>query len=772
MSDNKNFKTVYIDESNDSKLVVRELFERYSRYWKFFLLSLAVSFCVAFIYLYFTPKRYQVSTSILVDDENENGYTSELSVFKDLELLSGSNTTIITEMGILKSRALIARVVKELGIHISYSKREKFKDIELYRAKAPFRVTILDDGRLVDKLDTTLIVTGLTEEQFSIKNSNGDLVVSGNLGESLKCDFGDILVTPNNVNIPYIGEEIKVTIEPVNSKANYYRDKIRIAPESKNSNLLIITLFDKNINKATDILNQLVKQYNLDAISTKSQIAENTEEFINRRLDIISENLSSVDKEIESFKIENNLTDISKEIGLNLNVQSEIESNILKLNTQIKLTDYLIDYIKDNPDRLLPSKMGLEGNSVNQNISNYNMLVLEKNRMKDIAGTANPVIANLNQQIVGLKSIIVQSLMDLKSANTFSLEELKGQESKLTSKISDSPIQERKIKEIQRQQQIIETLYLYLLQKREENSISLAAIQPNSKMIDSADGSSIPIYPVKPIVYLIAFLSGIGIPFIYITLHSLLNNKVQSVEDIEGLIQAPIIGSIPMVKNMKNVLITEDDQFILTESLRTLRTNVNFMLTGNQNESNVIFVTSTIANEGKTFIAINLAASLSLLKKKVLLIGADIRKPKIAHYLKVSSKKGLTHYLMNSESEVYELIISNDDLTFDIIDSSIPAPNPTELLMNNRFDKLIAFSREHYDFIVVDTAPVGNITDTLLISKNADLFLYVVRENFVDKRLLKIPNDLYNNQRLPNLSILLNATNKLNARYSYGGYNE
>ncbi|MDH5412999.1 MAG: polysaccharide biosynthesis tyrosine autokinase, partial [Flavobacteriaceae bacterium] len=503
--------------------------------------------------------------------------------------------------------------------------------------------------------------------------------------------------------------------------------------------------------------------------------AKNTDIFINNRIEDISVELTNLDKGVETYKTENKLSDMASEAGLVLESNAELTNRIVDLTSQIKLIDYLIKYMKTNKDDLIPSNLGMLNESAGLNTETYNRLLLERDRLLRGANASNPIVINLNDQIAQLRESIDQSLRNSKSSLAIALNEARIQENRLDTKISSAPKKEREIRDIQRQQQIIETLYLYLLQKREENSISLAVTAPNAKIIDRAYGSDIPVSPKKMIVYIVALILGFIVPFMIIYIRMLLDNKIHALEDVEGVVKAPILGDIPTTKSEKKVIISEQDRSNVAESFRLLRTNVNFMLPRDLNEGKTIFITSTIGGEGKTFIAINLASALALLNKKVLLIGADIRKPKIATYLKTKQEKGLTHYLIDSSLKVKDVIVPHKETNLDVLESGVIPPNPSELLTNGRFDQVIAYGKTNYDYIIIDTAPVNIVTDTLLLGHHADLFVFVIRANFLDKRLLKIPKTMYENKRLPNMAILINDTNYEKRGYGYGygyGYGE
>lgn len=775
MQDDNKYKTYYIDDSEpqDDEINIREVFEKYSFHWKWFVVGTIFALIVAFIYLRYASYQYEVTATILIDDEEKGSITSELSAFEDLGILKSAKTSLETEMGILKSRTLMENVIKDLNLNITYFSKGRIAKREIYKKEVPVNINFFISDSVLHQLDTSFSISGWSDNKISLINSDGEKVTTKGFGEKIICDFGDIIITPVKIKNNDVGEEIFVKISPVKEVANKYREILNIVPESKQSNLLILTVRDPVRLKAKEILDNLIWQYNKNAVEDKSQIAKNTDKFINERLEIISGDLSDVDLGVEEFKTKNRLTDLAAEAGIILQSTSELNKKIVELNTQIKLTDYMINYVKNSKDDLIPTNLGLpdESNTINTNTDNYNKLMLERNRLMANSSELNPIVINLTDQISKYKESIIQRLVNLKSSLQISLDENKKQELRSSQRTTLAPKQEREIRDIQRQQQIIETLYLYLLQKREENSITLAVTAPNAKIIDSAEGSDIPVSPKKIIVYLVALLMGVLIPFIIIYIRFFLDNKIHILEDVENVVKAPILGDIPTTKSEKKVIISEQDKSNVAESFRLLRTNVNFMLPRDLKGGKTIFITSTIGGEGKTFIAINLASAMALLNKKILLIGADIRKPKIATYLKTKQEKGLTHFLIDSSLKVTDVIAHHKETNLDVLESGVIPPNPSELLTNGRFDEVIAHGKANYDYIIIDTAPVNIVTDTLLLGHHADLFVFVIRANFLDKRLLKIPKTMYENKRLPNMAILINDTNYEKRGYGYGyGY--
>ncbi len=765
---------LFVDEES---INYREALEKYVYRWKWFVLCAIIAVISAYVYLRYTPNEYKVSTTILVADEKNGSLSSELSAFEDLGLLGGSTISIDNEIGLLKSKSLMERAVKEVGLNVGYYGEGRVRTTELFQQKSPIKINFFAKDSVFYNLDTTFYVQLKSATNFILKGSDGNQISEHIFGENIATSMGNLVITPTKINTLSNIKEVLVVISPLKRVVDNYANKIEIELLYKKSSLIALSLKDEIKIKAQVLLNTLVRQYNNDAVEDKSLMSNNTNDFINQRLIIIENDLSKVDKGVEEFKTTNKLTNITSEASLVLQTNAALEQKILELNTQLKLSAYVADYMASNSEGLIPANLGLADVSISASSLQYNTLIIERNRLLKSTRKQNPIIINLESQITELRASIAQSLLNLNSSLNIALNDAVQQENRLNSKITSVPKQEREFRDIQRQQQIIETLYLYLLQKREENAISLAATLPNAKIIDAADGSDIPVSPKRKIVYLAALMLGFVVPFLFFYIVFLLDNKVQTSKDIEAVVKAPILGEIPKCENGDKVVVNNEEKGAVAEAFRMLRTNIAFMLSNVKNENKTIFITSTVGAEGKTFVAVNLAAVLALSNKKVLLIGADIRKPKIKEYLNAPfDNKGLTHFLMDTSLKVKDVIVRNEDAKFDILHSGIIAPNPSELLMNGRFDEVLAYGKEFYDFVIVDTAPIKVVTDTLLLSYTADLFVYVIRANYLDKRLLEIPAKLYSDKRLKNMAVLLNDVNiEKGFGYGYGygyGYGE
>lgn len=745
----------------------REKFEKYAYNWKWFLISIFIFSLGAYAYLKFIPKQYTVTSTILINDENSKGLPSELSAFEDLGLTTLSKTSVDNEIGMLKSFSLMESVVKKLGTNITFYEKGMISNNELYKNEIPFIINFLLKDSLVYSKDTTFSILALTPAKFVLKNSRGTVSKVYLFGENVQTDFGNITITPAGLKNLKKGEEIVVKVVPIKNIIEDLRKNIEVKTMFKKSSLIQLILKAPIKLKSQDILNNLVQQYNKDAVDDKLFIGKSTNLFINERLNLIKNELSNVDQGVENFKKNNQLTDIDSESSLILQNNAELEKKIVDLNTQVRVAEYVTDYVNKNTEQIIPSNLGLSDDAVSTNSARYNELLIERNRILKSSSKKNPVIINLDEQLKQLRTGISHGLQNLKASLNIALNNTKKEEDKVFSRIYSAPKQERQFKEFQRQQQIIETLYLFLLQKREENAISLAVTAPKAKIIDFADGSNRPTSPKLILVIITALSLGLLLPFTVLYIIYFFDNKVQSIKDIESIIKAPIIGEIPKTVRGSKIVIHDNDKESISESFRMLRTNINFMLSKIKGRAKIIFIMSTIVGEGKTFTTLNLASVIALSNKKVLLIGGDIRKANSNEYINQNIGNGLSNFLIDNSLKVSDVIERSLEGNFDILNSGTVPPNPSELIMNGRFDEIFAYAKDNYDYVVVDTAPIKMVTDTLLLSHYADLCLYVIRLNNLDKRLLEIPKKMFNEKRLPNMAILINGVD-LKRGYGYG----
>jgi capsular exopolysaccharide synthesis family protein len=773
-------KSIY---SNNNQLI--NTLDLYVSKWKYILLFLILTLGCAYLYLRYATYEYSTTASIKIQEDKKTNPMSEISAFQSVGLFSSDFGKIEDEAQILKSRTLIDQVVKDLRLNMSFFVKGKIKDKEVY-LNPPININFFERDSIIHQVDTTLYVQFVSDDKFTLSGYNTNEIIELNssqgvsehsFGDKISTGFGDIIITPNLGNYgTENGRFIKIKLTPINEVIESYIEKIKIQT-TVNSRIIKFTLNESSVNKAEYIINKLIEKYNQDVVNDKEEIVKITSDFISSRLEVVAQELEQVDLTAENMKQTNRLSDLGAQSSIFLQSEKENEAKLVATTNQIQIVDYMADYLEENNDNsdLLPANVGITDNGVNQLTKSHNDLVLQRNRILKNSSEKNPTVINLNNQIRDLKDNLNRSLENIRSANEITLQNLNREDARISSQIYSAPKKERQFRDISRQQSIKESLYLYLLQKREETAISLGMSSPNAKIIDYAFSTTLPVSPKKAITYLAAFLLGLVIPISFIYFLDLIDTKVHTKADVEKIVNAPFIGDIPQSSvKKKSRLISKVDYSPKAEAFRMLRTNISFILKDKSDKlANTIFVTSTTSQEGKSHTSINLARSLSFSNLKVLIVETDIRVPKVEDYLDVKGKKGITDYISDDNLSIDEVTFTvNDSEYLDVIPSGTIPPNPSELLMSHRVKSLFEQVKKKYDYIIVDTAAVGLVTDTLLISQFADMFIYVVSANKLDKRQLHVAQTMHEEKRLPNMTILLNGTSKRSGYgygYGYGG---
>jgi len=764
-------------EEETSEISIREVLDKYLRYWPWFLILTSLMLGMAFLYLKLAPKTFKTISSIIINDE-KNGANSDASGYMDVGVFSGLKTnSIANELGLLMSKRLMLNAAKALDLNVQYLDDSGFLVTELYD-QSPIKIQLLrfDEkalNRSINAKQNTFRIRKKGEDGFEFINETTQASELTSYATPISLAFADFVVQPNEDADAYATkwESVLVTFVSLSSVAEGYAKKLNVEVLEEKSTLIELSLEDRVKKKAEDILNQLVYEYNREAIEDKNLIAKNTADFIDERLQIINKELDSVESGKENFKEQNRLTDIGAESSMLIQNVSQYNKEQSQLQNQLELTSSMLNYVDSEKFNLFPSNLGLEETSVNQIIEQYNDLVLERNKLVSSSTENNPVVLNLTEQISQLKNSLKYNLENTRNNLMISEDNLRKKSGALGFQMSQIPGQERQVRGIERQQGIKEALYLYLLQKREENTLALSVTAPKAKLVDPAYSTGGSISPSPKVVLGVAFLLGLLLPISVIRGKELLNNKIQKKADIEMVIKdIPIIGELPRIGKKEHEFILKNDRSMLAESFRILSANLQYTTIHkpDQKGGKKIFITSTIKGEGKTFVAINLAITLALSGKKVILLGCDLRNPQLHRYDKgLKNVLGISDYLINKEqnlSHLYQDTILHESLKV-LPSGSIP-PNPAELFQLERMGTLFEELQKEFDYIVVDTAPAMLLADTFLINKYAEVTLCVIRSGVTNHNSLEFIKDTQKNGKLKNLNLVLNDL-KLN-NFAYG----
>ncbi|RED47081.1 capsular exopolysaccharide synthesis family protein [Winogradskyella eximia] len=761
-----NFKSFDDDNSIDLKQEV----SKFLRYWPWFVLALFIALISAYVYLRFAPRIYQTSAKMKILDESE-GLELPTSAF----VFKRVNINLENEIQILTSYLILEKVSKELNLNTSFYEEGTIQTAQI--AQLPFNYEqIIHPDSISTGLSYSVIVK---EKNFEITNLNTDKTfkLSNNGLENSKYNLPFNLKLENSASLNKIlGKKFIIKYGPLKSSALKLKSRIKVEPVGEQSDLLELSIKGESKELSELILNKLMDVFNKDGINDRQLVSKNTLEFIDERFVFLAEELDSIEIDRKDFKQQNNLVDLAADAELGLQQRTKSDEEVFKIETQIALAQLVQQALKsDSGKGLLPSNIGIDNSGINGLIAEYNLVILERDKLTGSAGVNNPTVMLIESKIDDLRTNLTQSLNSYNQQLQVSQNQLKGRNRKFVGQVAQIPEKDRLLRAIERQQKIKESLYILLLQKREEAAINLAITEPSIKVVDFAISGSGPISPKSNIVYAGAILGGLLIPFGVLYLIFMLDTKLHSKEDINNINpKIPVIGEIPDVKKTKDILFSDPNaRTALAESFRILSSNVDYILPVRDNKkAKVIYCTSTIKGEGKTYISVNLSLALSSINKKVLLIGADLRNPQIhTHIHQEKHKPGLSNYLHDINYDWKDSLIRGFDKHPNhhiILSGSIP-PNPAQLLTNGRFKKLIEEAKDEYDYIVVDTAPTILVTDTMLISQLADATIYLARANYTEKNLLRFSKDLSESGKLKNMAYVVNS---VGASKSYGyGYN-
>ena len=756
----------------------KALFFKYLIHWKWFVASIVVCLIGGWIYLHYTTPVYSITGSVIIKDNKKNNSVSTgLADLEDLGFYSSTNN-FDNEVEVLHSLTLLKKVVEELDLYINYRTRENLRPVELYK-DTPVKVWLTPEE--AEKLPNGAAVLEV------VLKPGGKLSVSTEIDEQefkqdfnklpalLTTPYGTFSFTPGDSAIVEKEQEITVTVAAPRIMANGYANALSVEPTSKTTTIAQITLQNTSPQRGVDFINKLIEIYNRDANDDKNEVASKTAEFIDERIKIINGELGTTEKELETFKRDAGLTDLKSDAQLALSENSEYEKKRAENSTQLRLVQFLSEYA-NNPDHayeVLPVNVGLTDTGLTELINRYNEMLLERKRLLRTSSESNPVVVNLDASIRAMRSNVQTTILSVQKGLMITKADLERQAGKYAGRITSAPGQERQLVSISRQQEIKAGLYLMLLQKREENAITLASTANNARIVDEAQAELFPVSPKGKLIYLIAFVLGIAIPVGIIYIIELLRYKIEDRSDVKKLTTVPIIGDIPASDNMPkegSVVVRENQNDMMAETFRNVRTNVQYMLGSNQK---VVLITSTTSGEGKSFVAANLAISFALLGKKVVIVGLDIRKPGLNKAFQMSHKEdGITRYLADPEHTDLMSLLQQSNVTpnlYILPGGAIP-PNPTELVARDSLVQAVDRLKKEFDYVILDTAPIGMVTDTQLISRVADMSIYVCRAGYTPKAGYLFINELRDHKKLPNLCTIINDVNIKTGKYGYGTY--
>ena len=756
------------------------------RWW--YVLTLAICIVCAAFYLYKTPSTYSRSAKIIINEDAQD------ATLRDIANISGfagqgSSVNVNNEVEAFSSPDLMKTVVERLGLQTSYVEHQFMREREFYN-NSPIELSIIDPlvmssfSFVVEKgKDSTFVLTDFTIGPDKLKKTT----IEGALGDTLSTPVGSIAIMPS-IYADNWNDDITVSWVNSKAKAKAYAQNLKASVPGKQTSVVVLTLEDKYPGRAENILNTLIDVYNDQWVHDKNRAARNTTEFINERLVVIEQELGGIETDLKEYKEENKLTDMEALSQSYLEESSEYATKSFEVNNQLAIAQYIRDYLTEpaNATALIPSNSGLTSTDIENQIAEYNQIVLQRDKLIASSSEQNPLISDLTAAMQSIKTAIIRSIDNLLATLNLQAEKIRTQEDMIMARIASSSGQQMELLSIERQQKVKESLYIYLLQKREENEIASLVNVSNTRLIMSPTGSASPVSPNKMMILLVAIILGMGIPFAVIFLSRIMDTTVANKKDLSGL-SIPFLSEIPQMKsslqrNLANigrhkfdnqncrVVVKKGSRNVINEAFRVLRTNLDMML-GKDSNGEAIMVTSFNPNAGKTFITMNMAASMALKGQKVLMMDLDLRKATLSKSMD-KNNEGVVSYLIGKHDNLDKLIQNVDD-NLDLLSVGTIPPNPAELLLSERFTEMLSSLKGKYRYIFLDCPPVDIVADTAIISQSADVSIFVMRSGIMDKRALPAVEELYHEKKYNRMAVVLNGVYtraKGYGKYGYGHY--
>ena len=775
---NKTFPTNGETEEQESSFNYRELIDNVILHWQWFVVSIIACLFLAFLYLRYKAPVYSTWAKVLIKEEDPYSRSMRgtgLADFSQLGLLNNSNG-FDNEIEILNSKTLAERAVTNLKLYVNYSLKGNIRDMEMYK-----ETPVMADMSPVD-LDTlsmpvSLEITPMEDGTYHIEGEALEEEFEAeakSLPIRVKTLSGWVMLHPNPNNTVF-DTPVRIYIYRPSWMANAYMSRTTIEPTSKLTTMAQISMTDTRRDRAEDYLNELIRVYNEDANEVKNEVSLKTEAFINKRIQIIDAELGDTDSQLESYKKQNQLVNLTSDAEAAYKGIENYQEKQIELQTQMLLVKSLKEYV-DNPANymeIIPANLGLTDKGLNDIIAKYNTEVVERKRLLKTAPESSPVVVAATNAIASLYPGIRHSLASVYDNLRVQKRNIDEQYDLFISKLSSTPTQERVLTDMERQQTVKATLYQILLQKREENAISLASTVDKAQVIDAPESTIRPISPKKKLIALIALVMGVGIPVGIIYLRNLLRYRIEGRNDLENLTDIPLLGDIFTSKKVEDgkraIVVQENTNDIMEEAFRNVRVQLGFVM---KKSEKVLICTSMIPGEGKTFVSTNLAMSMALMGRKVLVVGLDIRKPRLARLFGLQTgSQGITAYLAGDEASddflKEQIFHSGIHDNLDVLPAGLVPPNPGELVSSDRLDDAFARLRKWYDMIIVDTPPIGAVSDTLLLGRIADATIVICRCDYSLKRNFAIVNQIHNEQKLPKISLVLNGVDLQQRKYGY-----
>lgn len=755
-------------EDNNESLDIKGLIMRYLRYWYLFVIGAAIALTAAHLYLRYSTPVYNVKATILIKDESGADLANS-GLFGDMALLK-ANKSFSNEVLVIKSKGLMERVLIELGMEVSYFGEGRIKSPELYGGRSPIKAVIaqLDSAGL----GRSFVVEVEDNNTFSIYE--GDNKVSTHkFGEQIQKGYGTFTIVADSDITNDRGRRVLVRFNNLGKMANSYSKQLGVKSVNEYATVMELSLTDPVPAKGKDILNKLIEVYNRETINEKNLAVTKTIQFIDDRLVYLTQELTEVEKDVERYMQDNRLIDPAASGGMYQSTAHAYNQQIIENEIKLEILKSVESYLQkeDNKYELVPTSLDIADPTLGGLITNFNELQNQRRRLGRSVTESNPVLRNVNEQLEILRLNILENIRNIREGLLVTRRSLQASARQFESQVRQVPSMKRELTDISRQQGIKEGLYLFLLQKREEAALSQAITPSNSRVLDPAAASGSPIEPQSTNIYLMALLAGLAIPFACIFLRDMLNDTVQELRDVEKGTSTPILGEIGHNESDKMLVITQESRSSSAELFRLLRANLQFAAGGKENK--VILVTSSMSGEGKTFFSLNLAASLVMTGKRVVVLGFDLRKPKLTQGVNLPNSIGITNYLISDLVRIEDLIQFAPEMPeLAIIGSGPIPPNPAELMLLPKIGLLLEELKASFDYIILDSSPVGQVADTLALAPYIDSSLYIIRYNYTHKKQLQIIDDLYKSRKLKHPMIVLNDAKKSNSYgYSYGyGY--